>query len=334
MVEFFEFWWQCFRAGWGIADGILNVIGTAALLVSSSLLWRKRYERRKKWEDIVLKTAGFFFVVFFFISTFFVAPFLKYDNQKSAFVQATNQIDLLENENLPDAWSNKIEAANENAIYWHSNSDQYQEWWLDALASTNSSATSETLQSLIDEERKEQADDTNNESYSDELGKGRIIGRLQQLEWIEQQKEGIQNVYYLWNYSVSALQTSLMEIAKKYTTNNCTITPFPDLDSASKAIAAGPFSGDIASDLSHGWNCTYDGRGIPEPQLTIQWNGRPSKSWRIVVGCSGEAFHASLTIDGTPIEDNPCALSDKKACLHNVNKILNIIKQGQAEDMQ
>ncbi len=80
MPPFIQFWIDCFYIGWQIADGIINFIGTVALLVSAVLLWRKKWNHhRRRWEEFALRATLIVFVAAFLFSTVFVAPFLKYD---------------------------------------------------------------------------------------------------------------------------------------------------------------------------------------------------------------------------------------------------------------
>jgi len=83
MIEFLKFWGRCAADGWEIGDGIINFIGTIALLVSAFLLLRKRHKARKQWEELAMKITFWIFATTFVLSTVFIAPFLQYEDARN-----------------------------------------------------------------------------------------------------------------------------------------------------------------------------------------------------------------------------------------------------------
>lgn len=77
-MPFIRFWIDCFLTGWERAGGIINGIGTLAIVVSGFLLVRNLREHRQKWDEGAVKWTFAIFCLAFAISTICIAPFLKF----------------------------------------------------------------------------------------------------------------------------------------------------------------------------------------------------------------------------------------------------------------
>lgn len=84
MGEFLKYWLQCFYIGWRFGYGLFSYIAGLCLLISTGLFIFKKYNKRswKNWEQFIMKTAFYLFIVSFIIATFLVAPFLQYRQNK------------------------------------------------------------------------------------------------------------------------------------------------------------------------------------------------------------------------------------------------------------
>ncbi len=116
--DFLKFWAGCFLAGWKFADGIINIIGTLALLACGYLLWRKRNALRHALEEWSVRWAIGIFAVAFAISTICIAPFLKFqeaDKRKTT----QEKFDFI-NQNRPYLETELVvEGFDSTAIHYH-----------------------------------------------------------------------------------------------------------------------------------------------------------------------------------------------------------------------
>jgi len=84
------FWKENIHTGWEIGDGIFGFIIEVSLIIGGGLLILKLFlksfnwdEKWKGWEDHLMKIAFVIFAISFLIATFFIAPFLQYENVAS-----------------------------------------------------------------------------------------------------------------------------------------------------------------------------------------------------------------------------------------------------------
>jgi len=86
MSDFIKFWWDCIRRGWESGDSLFAVLETVTAVITGALLWRTQ-TAQDKWrvqEEWVIKIAAAVFIASFLISTIFVAPYLKWKEEREA----------------------------------------------------------------------------------------------------------------------------------------------------------------------------------------------------------------------------------------------------------
>src|ERR1700685_3242438 len=81
-----EFWGNCILTGWHFGDWTLGILEAVSVVIYGTLHRKKLYQHLKWWESLVMKLTWKFFLLAFFITTFLIAPFLKFqeaDKQKT-----------------------------------------------------------------------------------------------------------------------------------------------------------------------------------------------------------------------------------------------------------
>ena len=80
------FWKENIHKGWEFGDGLFGFIIELSLIIGGGLLFLKWIFRKinwaekwKEWEDHLMKGAFVVFALSFLIATFFIAPFLQYE---------------------------------------------------------------------------------------------------------------------------------------------------------------------------------------------------------------------------------------------------------------
>ncbi|HVU07745.1 MAG TPA: hypothetical protein VHG89_04290 [Verrucomicrobiae bacterium] len=104
--DFLKFWLGCLLEGFHIADGAFGIIEGICIFIGAALRWHdkipylKKYTTHwEKWEGVAMKWAVAIFLVSFLISTFCVAPFLKYTEKNNDYEGSIKSINFLTQSN-------------------------------------------------------------------------------------------------------------------------------------------------------------------------------------------------------------------------------------------
>jgi len=91
--EFFTFWGQCMRDGFGFAWDTFGTFDIVCGLIAGICYWLKKSHQHRwemKWEPLVRKWASIVIAATFLASMLFIAPFLQY-NQSATAAQTSDR---------------------------------------------------------------------------------------------------------------------------------------------------------------------------------------------------------------------------------------------------
>jgi hypothetical protein len=90
--QFIQYWLHNCSIGLHFGNGIFKYISEICVLISAGLfLFKKCYQQKwEQWEQIIMKTAFYLFIISFLVATFLVAPFLESESDKSKLKDASS----------------------------------------------------------------------------------------------------------------------------------------------------------------------------------------------------------------------------------------------------